>query len=394
MPIEVIVPPLGEVGEQVTIARWHKRPGEAVEAGEPLFDVETAKATLTVEAAESGRLQKIAVLEGGQVEVGAVIAWLMPDGEPGAQPAQGPAVAAAQVTVASLDRIIENREDTSAGGREPPAGQPARTRAYASPKARRIARDRGVSLGDIAGSGPGGLIVLADLDAAPRGAGDTLREVVARRMTAAKATIPHFYLMAEVDMSELEELRSYCASLPGWDSPPTYSALMVRALGLALAALRSHNLVMREGVPVQHQSMDVGLAVAAPGGLIAPVVRDVASKLLSQVAEEVRTLTEGARVGRLRAGDLGSHAVTLSNLGMHGVDAFIGIIDPPGTMLVAAGRVSERVVARGGRIVIRPMGTLALSFDHRAFDGASAATFVARLRELLENPSELMGNRP
>jgi pyruvate dehydrogenase E2 component (dihydrolipoamide acetyltransferase) len=210
-------------------------------------------------------------------------------------------------------------------------------------------------------------------------------------MAEAKATIPHFYLLAEVDMSGIEGLRASCASLPGWKSPPTYSVLLVRAIGLTLARLPSHNLVMHEGRPARHPSTDVGLAVATPAGLIAPVMRDVASKPLLQVAARVQALVEGARAGRLNASDLGPHAVTLSNLGMQGVDAFIGIIDPPGTMLLAVGRVTDRVVARDGQVAIRPMLTLAGSFDHRAFDGALAAAFVDQLRQLLENPSELMG---
>jgi pyruvate dehydrogenase E2 component (dihydrolipoamide acetyltransferase) len=216
------------------------------------------------------------------------------------------------------------------------------------------------------------------------------RRVVAERMVRSKQEVPHFYLMADVDMSQVDALRAYCQQTLSWERPPTYTDVIVRACALALSRLPQFNVSYKEGRVVQHDGVNIGVAAGLPEGLLVPVVAAADELSLARLSGQMRQLIGRARKGRLHTGDVGQRSMEISNLGMHGVDAFVAIIDIPDPMILAVGRVSERVVPVAGQPVIRPMCTLTLSVDHRVFDGVEGAQFLERIKLLLEQPFELL----
>ena len=371
--IEIVVPQVGEATAEVTLVRWLKGEGDAVQQGEPLFEVDTDKYVVEIQAFESGTLAEILVPAGSEVMPLQVVARLAPVGAAGRP----------QPTVAR-----------SAGGRE--------ERVLASPKARRLADELGVELAGLAGrgSGPGGLVTADDVEAAAgqvtSGTSDTGRELsrarrsIAARMAASKREVPHFYLLVDADMSEAERLREWSIGSGGWERPPSATDLAVAACARTLEVLPNTNVSYLESKLVMRAQASIGIAVAVDDGLVVPVVRDAARHGLRELSKQTQAVVERARSGRLLEGDVGERSMVVSNLGMYGVDAFVAIIDRPDPMILALGRVADRCVPVDGAPAVRPMCTLTLSVDHRAFDGVVGARFLSGVRERLENPFELL----
>ena len=406
MPVDVLIPKVGEATSAVTVTRWFKQVGDWVEEGEPLFEINTEKVLIAIEAHSAGTLIEILAGEGAQVQPLDVAARLAPASEdvPSAAPAQ---------PGAGVAPVRPQAEAVGPRAAEPPIRQPGRGRHRATPRARRLAEELGVDLATVAGTGPGGLISTEDVERAaarpaaaapppePEGAGRPLsapRQAIARRMTLSKTTVPHFYLLRDVAMTQAARLRDYLGAKYG--TRPGYTAILVRACALALGEMPALNANLRGDLVFPRQTIDIGVAVVIPAtdgggepGLVVPVIRQADRKPLLELDRELAQLVERARGNRLRLADLDpeGHSLVLTNLGAYGVDAFIPIIDPPDPMIVAAGRVAERPWVEGGQLVVRPVVTLTVAADHRVLDGAAAAAYLDRVRELLEYPYALEG---
>lgn len=434
MAIEVVVPQVGEAIAEVTLVTWLKSEGDYVRRGEPLFEVDTDKAIVEVEAFAEGTLTQILVPEGGAVMPQQVVALLTPEGEAEAAPSPDAEVVAqaaevppptqavpdvkispvAQRIAAELGVDLSKVQGTGpgrrvtaedvhraagveVGKRVPPPADGGPPRVLASPKARRLAKELGVDLHRLQGTGIDGMIVAEDVQAAlvaPRPSGprplSKLRRSIATRMQLSKQTIPHFYLMVDVDMTQAQHLRTYCGEKLGWEQAPTYTDIVVRACALALADMPALNVTYADEGMVRRGTVGIGIAVSVEDGLIVPVLPTADQLSLRQTSEAARGLIARAREGRLRGGDLSQKSMVVSNLGMYGVDAFVAIIDPPDPMILAVGRIADRVVPVEGQAAIRPMSTLTLSVDHRALDGVAGSEFLTRVKDLLESPFELL----
>jgi pyruvate dehydrogenase E2 component (dihydrolipoamide acetyltransferase) len=390
---EIVMPRLSDTMEEGTILRWLKHDGEQVSRGEELVEIETDKANMTYESDQDGVLETIAS-EGDTLAVGEPIARV---------------------------------------GADPGAAE----RVKASPLARRIADENGVDLHTVTGSGPGGRIVKADVQASGEGdvpatsadlsAGATAaiapspgsppaptragvatakgettiveltrtQQTIARRMAESKATIPDFTLQMDVDMEECVKLRAELKRLSP-DEAPTYNDMVVKACALALREHPRANGSYRDGRVQLHSRVNVGVAVAADsddgpaaGALVVPTVFDVEEKSLGEIARETRALAERVRAGTITPPELGGGTFTVSNLGMFGVSAFTAIVNPPQAAILSVGALAPRAVVREGDVTVRKTMTVTLACDHRILYGAEAARFLARVRELLEQPAAL-----
>jgi pyruvate dehydrogenase E2 component (dihydrolipoamide acetyltransferase) len=389
---KVILPRLGQGMESGTIVRWLKSEGEPVEKGEPLFELDTDKVTQEVEAEAAGVLLKIAVPE-GEVPVGQTVAFIGQQGE------DVPEVA----TVAAP----EERKAT-APEPEPAAAPPTETavasgngRIKASPLARRMARERGIELSDIRGTGPDGRIVAEDVEraevgapappAAPVPAGEVervpltnIRKTIARRLTEAWQ-IPVFQLQTSADMTRVNALVARLRERDP-DLRVTVTDVLTKVSAQALMRHREVNAEFTEDAILLHPSANVGLAVAAPQGLVVPVIRGTERLSLTEIAAVRSDLVGRARESKLRAEDIEGGTFTISNLGMYAVERFTAVLNPPQAAIVAVGATEARVVPLNGGTSVRPMVTLTGTFDHRAVDGAPAAAFLQTLKESLEDP--------
>jgi pyruvate dehydrogenase E2 component (dihydrolipoamide acetyltransferase) len=368
----VIMPALGMSQETGRLVRWLKREGEDVQRGEPLMEVETDKAVVEVEAPGEGVLGGIRVQEGDEVPVGQTIAYLLSPGEtpPSGEPAGGGRVAGAPP--AEVDPPVGEPAGEPFGGPADmaPAGRPPR--AAASPKARRLAMERGQDLASLAGSGPGGAVTEADLEAgvAPRIQDSRLWRAMAENTTRSWQQTPHFFLFRDVDASRLLEARGRLGT----------GVTVTDLLGVLVARCLAEHPVMNLGAA----GVNLGLAVATEAGLVVPVIHGADRLSFEEFAERRASIAERARGGRLHSGDLGGGTFTLSNLGMYGVDAFTAIVTEGQAGILAVGRITERVVAVDGQAAVRPMVALALSCNHRLVDGARGALFLSDLAERLE----------
>jgi pyruvate dehydrogenase E2 component (dihydrolipoyllysine-residue acetyltransferase) len=392
---DIPMPKLSDAMEEATVLQWLKRPGDAVARGEPLVEVETDKATIVYEAEADGVLAEILVEEGGSAALGETIARL----EVGAgAPAAAPVPAPAPVVAAA------------APPQERPAAAPAKgVRAKATPVARRLAAQLGVALDGLAGTGPGGRIVAADVrtaqpangQPAPVGDGDgrgpttvvehtPTQRTIAARMAESRSTIPEFTLEAEIAMDEAVHLREELRAL-GREPLPSYNDLVLRAVALALRDFPSLNASYESGRTLRHGRINVGLAVDTGDALLVPVVHDADRLSVLEIAREARRLAEGARDRKLAPHDLADGTFTVSNLGMLGVRRFHAVINIPQAAILAVGELALRaVVSADGAIVERTTMEVALSVDHRVVYGAEAARFLQRLRQLLEHPVALI----
>jgi pyruvate dehydrogenase E2 component (dihydrolipoamide acetyltransferase) len=417
MATEVKLPRLGQGMESGTIVKWLKSEGDAVEKGDALYELDTDKVTQEVEAEASGVLLKIAVRE-GEVEVGKTIGFIGDKGESVSEPAD-----------AASEPESERERSASANGSQREAQpEPAETaeaetteaepeqqaaperagsggRIKASPLARRIARERGVDLAELRGTGPDGRIVAEDVErsgaqqepvpataaAAPASSGEVesrplsnVRKTIARRLTQAW-TVPAFQLTVDVDMTRANELVQGQRELNP-DVRITVTDVLTKVCAQALRRHGDMNVQYADDALLVFPSADIGIAVAAPQGLVVPIVRGAERLTIAQIAEVRADLVGRARDGKLRAEDLDGGTFTISNLGMYDVDQFIAVLNPPQASILAVGATREQVVPHEGELHVLPVMTMTLTCDHRAVDGATGAEFLRTIRSFLEDP--------
>jgi pyruvate dehydrogenase E2 component (dihydrolipoamide acetyltransferase) len=414
MPATVIMPALELAQETGKVLRWLKAPGDAVSKGEPIVEIETDKVTVELEAPAAGVLRAVSARAGDVVRVGTTIALIYGPGEAGAAQADAPVMT---VKASPLARRLAEQHGvdlarvTTAGGRIEKAdvlahvdarkagggGNGAAARlAAASPKARRLAAERGLDLAALRGSGPGGAVLAADVPAAAErppapvaapGVG-TVWRVMAERMTQSWTTAPHFYLVREVNVSRLATWRKRAKAATG--ARITYTDLLVRIVAAALAQQPRVNVAWKDGAIVPHGAINIGLAIAVEDGLVVPVLHGADALGLADIAARREDLVARAQAGKLRPADIQGGGFTISNLGMYGVDAFDAIVNPPQAAILAVGRIADRVVAVNGQPVVQPTMVLTLSCDHRALDGARGAQFLSTLADLIEEPLALL----
>jgi pyruvate dehydrogenase E2 component (dihydrolipoamide acetyltransferase) len=388
--------------------RWLKSEGERVERGEPLYELDTEKVTQEVEADASGVLLKILAGEGDEIEVGRAIAVIGEEGETVEVAAPGPA--------ASADESAPEPAAEEAVPSEAPAAEPSPSadggRVKASPLARRIARERGIDLAVIMGTGPEGRIVAEDVEraehapraaatapaasgapAAPVPVGEVevvplkgVRKAIARRMTEAWEA-PAFQIAVTADMTAAIRLReALVARVAEGETRPTYSDILTKVCAVALMRHGAVNaLFAGEEIHLQ-PTANVGIAVAVENGLLVPVLRSCETKTIPQLAAERADVVARTRDGTLRQEDLEGGTFTISNLGMYGVDRFVAVLNPPQAAILAVGAIEERAVVRDGELVARPVMELTLTCDHRSVDGATAAEFLRTVKQFLEEP--------
>jgi len=415
MAIDVRMPKLSDNMESGLIIRWMKRPGEQVLQGEALAEVETDKADVELEAAASGVLREITVPEGQSAAVGTVIAVLAADGDGiAAAPASGepgrpaaPSVRAAPLTSTGPKPAPAAPRPTPPVGVEPPAVR-------ASPLAWRLAEDAGVDLAGVRGSGPGGRVLKRDIEVAVRAGAPTaapadggaaggavppagsrieaasrMRQTIARRMSEAKRDIPHFYVSAEIDMSEAMRLRESirrCEAMPGL----TVTHLLLRAISLALVRHPHVNASWREGALEIHDDVNIGIAVAVDDGLVVPVLSRTQTLSLGDIATRAAALTDKAREGRFGSDDLTGATFSLSNVGMLDVEELTAVINPPNAAILAVGSVKDRPIVRDGQLAIAKTMRATLSCDHRVLNGLEGGRFLVDVKGILENPVRLL----
>ena len=411
MATEIKLPRLGQGMESGTIVRWLKAEGDTVKANEPLYELDTDKVTQEVESEVAGVLLKIVVQE-GETEVGSTIAVIGRDSDDVAVGSTSAAVDA-QVdanpvaVVPSTDTAPKPDVSPSGGNGAAPEAAPG-TRTKASPLARRIARERGLELSAIAGTGPDGRILAEDVERAPVGGAplpieatapllsstevevitlSSTRKTIARRLTDAWAA-PVFQLGVSIDMSETLHLREQLVSrLAEGDVKPTVNDLLTKFVGVALIQHRALNATFTGDEIRRHPAAHVGMAVAAPNGLVVPVIRDADRRSVQEIARSRADLVSRARDGKMTLPDMEGGTFTISNLGMFGVEQFVAVLNPPQVAILAVGAVKDTPVVVDGAIDIAPMMHVVLTCDHRAIDGADGAEFLRTLVAFVEQPA-------
>jgi len=437
---DVVMPRLSDSMEEGTVLQWLKTVGDEVAVGDELVEIETDKANMAYESDVAGTLSEILVQEGETVDIGTPIARVGegdgvgtmgsaagPGGEGVSVPSLGFSPGEDSSLAESTGRKRGRRAETDTPS-PPPAEDADGGRPKASPLARRLAKERGVELKELHGSGPGGRIVKADVEkaepsapaTAPQPIGATgfepgttppagktpspetakgtvnyeepskLQATVARRMAESKATAPHFYLQAEVDMSRAVEGRAMVKEAAGeGDVVPSFNDMVVKACALALRDHPRANGAYRDGRFELYSRVNVGIAVASRDALVVPTVFDADRKGLRQIASESRALAQRVRDGQITPPELSGATFTVSNLGMYGIDAFSAVINPPQAAILAVGAIKERPVVRDGQIATAHLMTVDLACDHRILYGAAGAEFLARIKTLLEEPLSL-----
>jgi len=416
---EVKLPRLGQGMESGTIVKWLKNEGDPVEKGEPLYELDTDKVTQEVEAEASGVLLKIAIPE-GEVPVGRTIAVIGEEDEQvelsenGASEQPPPGAAESDVQTVEAPAQAPAREADRAEGREAAAETAGTTeqvepqrdggRVKASPLARRIARERGIDLALVRGTGPEGRIVAEDVEragvsapaAAPAPApipGEverieltSVRKTISRRLTEAWQ-IPVFQLQSSADMTRANAL---VARLREDGTKATVTDVLTKVCAAALMRHREVNAQYSDDAILRYPTANVGIAVAAPQGLVVPVIRSAERLRLAEIAAARAEVVGRARENKLQRSDLEDGTFTISNLGMYRVERFTAVLNPPQAAILAVGATEERAVAVDGEVVVRPMLTLTATFDHRAVDGAPAADFLQTVKELLDEPALML----
>jgi pyruvate dehydrogenase E2 component (dihydrolipoamide acetyltransferase) len=416
---EITMPRLSDSMEEGTILKWLVSEGDDVKRGQPIAEIETDKANMTYEVDTDGTVSELVASEGDTLAVGEVIAKI---GEGNGKPAKAekkqeePEAQEEQPADTGSDpEEAPDEEEPEPQGSDPSSNGGERVKA--SPVARRMAGEMGVELAQLEGSGPGGRIVKADVEAAAKDGGERkpakkkedakpqraeagakgevefheltrLQQTVTRRMAESKATAPDFHLVAEVDMSAAVELRERLKQVS--DPAPSFNDMVVKA---AANALREHprvNAAYRDGKFELYSRVNVGIAVAGQDALVVPTIFDADTKSLGQIAKDARELIEKVRESQITPPEVSGGTFTVSNLGMFGIDSFSAIINPPQAALLTVGALKKRAVPDDrGRIAARDMMNLTLICDHRILYGADGAEFLARVRKLLESPLSL-----
>ncbi len=454
MPIQITMPALSPTMEEGKLAKWLKKEGDKVSAGDVIAEIETDKATMEVEAVDEGTLGKILVAEGTEgVKVNAVIALLLAEGEdkkalegfkadgggapapakpaeapkPAPAPSRAPAggeTAAASAPAAALAPAPPPR---AAPPQAAPAAQPPRTnghdRVFASPLAKRMAKQAGLDLAAVRGSGPHGRIVKSDIEAALSGGArpvsaraprplapparpttpytdiplSSVRKVIARRMTEAHTTIPVFYLTVDCEIDRLLAARAEINDAAPRDkktNEPAYKVsvndLVIKAAALALRSVPAVNAQWAETVIRQLNTVDISVAVAYEGGLITPIIWNADQKGVAQIANEMKALAERARAGKLKPEEYQGGGFSISNLGMYGIKQFTAVINPPQACILAVAQGEPRPVVRGGKVEVATLMSVTLACDHRVVDGATGATWVQAFKGFVEKPATML----
>ena len=468
MPINILMPALSPTMEKGNLAKWLKKEGDKVSPGDVIAEIETDKATMEVEAVDEGTLAKIVVPEGtADVPVNNVIAVLAAEGEdaksaaasagkaapPARAPEQkggeaGPAKASGEAGVpaakpsaaAQPPQPSPSKAPAGAPSAPKPPSEGARAegaprtngsgRIFSSPLARRLAKEAGIDLARVQGSGPHGRVIARDIESAKAGKGlkpaaapaaapaapgalppsddkiaalfepgsyevvphDNMRKIIARRLVEAKQTIPHFYLTVDCHLDKLlaarEEINA--AAPKDKDGKPAYKLsvndFVIKALALALRRVPEANVTWTEGAMLKHKHSDIGVAVSIPGGLITPVVRHAEAKSLSVISAEMKDFAVRARARRLKPEEYQGGTSAVSNLGMYGIKEFAAVINPPHATILAVGAGEQRAIVRAGKVEVATMMSATLSTDHRAVDGALGAELIGAFKLLIESP--------
>jgi pyruvate dehydrogenase E2 component (dihydrolipoamide acetyltransferase) len=438
MATNILMPALSPTMTEGNLARWLKAEGDTVKAGDVIAEIETDKATMEVEAVDEGVLGKIVVAAGTQgVAVNAVIAVLVEKGEtvPNAAPAAAPA-APPPAAPAPAEKIALNPQPIPPAEKAavnpqplPPKanGHAAGDRVFASPLARRMAQQSGLSLEGVAGSGPNGRIVKADVEAAlakpaaaptapapvaaaapaPKPAApvaitaphtavpnSTMRKVIARRLAESKATIPHFYVTMDMHIDALLKLRADLNARSPKDGPGAFKLsvndLVIKATAATLKRYPGCNATWTDEATIQYSDVDISVAVSIPDGLITPIIRQADRKGLAAISAEMKDLAARAKTGKLKPEEFQGGGFSISNMGMYGVSDFSAIINPPQAGILAVSAGEQRPVVKDGALAIATVMTCTLSVDHRVIDGALAAEFMQALKRTIEDPLSLM----
>ena len=421
MSTEILMPALSPTMTEGKLGKWLVAKGDAVAAGDPVAEIETDKATMEVEAAEDGVIGALLVAEGTEdVPVNTPIAVLLEEGEdaaavpaakpPAAAPKAAPKEApkAAPKAAPEATPAVSHPTPPSAPSLASPA--PASPRLFASPLARRLAEQGGVSLASISGSGPHGRIVKRDVEAAlaagpvtlatpaavpPAAAGyekaplSLMRKTIARRLSESKQTIPHFYLTVDVELDALLALRKEM-NAAAEDGKLSVNDFIIKAVALALKKTPDANVQFAGDVLYRFNQADISVAVAVGGGLVTPVIRAAEDKSVTRISHEMAELAEKARAGSLAPEDYSGGTFSISNLGMFGIKNFLAVINPPQAGILAVGRGEPRAVVRDGELAVATVMSVTLSCDHRAVDGAVGAAFLAAFKGLIEKPFALV----
>ncbi|MDB5609340.1 MAG: branched-chain alpha-keto acid dehydrogenase subunit [Bradyrhizobium sp.] len=452
MPINILMPALSPTMEKGNLAKWLKKEGDKVKSGDVIAEIETDKATMEVEAVDEGTIAKIVVPEGTQdVAVNDVIAVLAGDGEDVKSAGAGaaaPQPKAEPKTEAKPETKLEAKAETPKQEAAPaPAKAPASAsappaqakqaapqanghdRTFSSPLARRLAKEAGIELGRINGTGPHGRIIARDVEEAKSGKGlkapaaapagapsippsmsdkqilalfepgsyeviphDGMRRTIAQRLTASVQTVPHFYLTMDCNIGKLVEAREEinAAAPKDKDGKPAYKLsvndFVIKALAIALQRIPNANVSWTEGGMLRHKHSDVGVAVAMPGGLITPIIRKAETKPISVISAEMKDFAARARARKLKPEEYQGGTTAVSNLGMYGIKDFTAVINPPHATILAVGTGEERAIVKNGKIEVAQIMSVTLSCDHRAVDGALGAELIGAFKMLIENP--------
>ncbi|AAL52037.1 pyruvate dehydrogenase complex dihydrolipoamide acetyltransferase [Brucella melitensis] len=446
MPINITMPALSPTMEEGNLSKWLVKEGDKVAPGDVIAEIETDKATMEVEAVDEGTVAKIVVPAGTEgVKVNALIAVLAEEGEDVAAAAKGAGAAPKAEAPKDEPKPAEAKKEAAAPAAAPaparseqPAVAPAVNkgeRVFASPLARRIAKDAGVDISAVKGSGPHGRVIQRDVEAALASGGakavsaqaesaaapkpmsddailklfedgsyevvphDGMRKTIARRLVESKQTVPHFYLTIDCELDALLALRSQInAAAPMLKTEkgevPAYKLsvndMVIKATALALRDVPEANVSWTEGGMIKHKCSDVGVAVSIPGGLITPIVRHAESKTLSVISNEMKDMARRARDRKLKPEEYQGGSTSVSNLGMFGVKDFAAIINPPHATIFAIGAGEERAVVKKGEIKVATVMSVTLSTDHRAVDGALAAELAQAFKRHIENPMGML----
>ena len=444
MPINILMPALSPTMEKGNLAKWLKKEGDKVKSGDVIAEIETDKATMEVEAVDEGTIAKILIPEGTQdVAVNDVIAVLAGDGEDvksaGAAAASAPPKAAppAPAPAAATPSAPPPPSAAAKAPAPPVAASVAQTnghaRTFSSPLARRLAKEAGIELARINGSGPHGRVIARDVEEAKSGKGlkapaatlagaptlapsmsdkqilalfepgsyevvphDGMRRTIAQRLTASVQTVPHFYLTMDCDIGKLlaarEEINA--AAPKDKEKKPLYKLsvndFVIKAMAIALQRIPDCNVSWTEAGMLKHKHSDIGVAVAMPGGLITPIIRKAETKSLSTISGEMKDFAARARARRLKPEEYQGGTTAVSNLGMYGIKDFTAVINPPHATILAVGTSEERAVVRNGKIEAAHIMSVTLSCDHRAVDGALGAELIGAFKMLIENPVMMM----
>ena len=452
MPVNILMPALSPTMEKGNLAKWLKKVGDNVKAGDVIAEIETDKATMEVEAVDEGTIAKILVPEGTQdVPVNDVIAVLAGDGEdvkaagagaakptasstPPPKAAETPAAAKPAPTPAPA--TVKAAAQAAAPAAQAPAPAPQTNghgRIFSSPLARRLAKEAGIELVRVNGTGPHGRVIARDVEEAKSGKGlkapaaapaagpamapsmsdrqilalfeegsyeivphDGMRRTIAQRLTASVQTVPHFYLTMDCDIGKLLAAREEINATAPKDKEkkPLYKLsvndFVIKAMAIALQRIPNCNVSWTESGMLKHKHSDIGVAVAMPGGLITPIIRKAETKSLSTISSEMKDFAARARARKLKPEEYQGGTTAVSNLGMYGIKDFTAVINPPHATILAVGTSEERAVVRDGKIEIAHIMSVTLSCDHRAVDGALGAELIGAFRMLIENPVMMM----